>query len=218
MKSLYYRVEQALLRDYFGLPRPAHLAGVDILQPDRHAPRKAVRVEPDSSGSTDGEWALPNAVARIALSRIQGRLPQWYRGDGRNGVFGRTLRERGDTGLLLMPLHLFTLNWADSGPGFSWPEAYHVTFFPGFERHVVTASADSPDTWGYEDRAIGWFGPDLAPVEGARSIVTGFWRDQVNDRNQGRWAYLFDEGAVSDEEANAWADAVWAPETVGEED
>jgi hypothetical protein len=26
---------------------------------------------------------------------------------------------------------------------------------------------------------------------------------------KGRWAYLFDEGLISDEEANAWADEDW---------
>ena len=34
------------------------------------------------------------------------------------------------------------INWADSGPGMSWPEAYHVFRVPGFDRYVVTASRE----------------------------------------------------------------------------
>lgn len=40
------------------------------------------------------------------------------------------------------------INWADSGPGYSWPESYYVTYLPGLEKYIVTASLDSPDVWG----------------------------------------------------------------------
>lgn len=199
--KLYYPVEQALLADYFGVRRPDALRGLDIWAP---GPRNAIHLEDGND-----EWALPNAVARIALSRIQDRLPQWYASRGGEETFAR--KEYATTGgdVLLMPLHLFTINWADSGPGMSWPEAYHLTWFPEFDRYVVTASADCPDVWGYEDRALGHFGQCGDRLKRARKIVTTFWRDQCNGGDAGRWAYLFDTGAVDSEEAYAWAEDVW---------
>ena len=40
------------------------------------------------------------------------------------------------------PKLLFSINWATSGPGFEWPEAYYVTYIPGLEKYVFTASRD----------------------------------------------------------------------------
>jgi len=55
---------------------------------------------------------------------------------------------------------LFQINWADTAPGFSWPADYHLIWLPGFDRWVLTYSADSPDAMGYCDIALGWIGPD----------------------------------------------------------
>lgn len=207
--ELYYPVEQALLADYFGVPRPKPLRDLNIWVPDPKAARKAIHLE---EGASSDEWALPNAVARIALSRIQDRLPQWYTSRGGEVIAAR--KEYAATGgdVLLMPLHLFTINWADSAPGMSWPEAYHLTWFPEFDRYVVTASADSTDAWGYEDRAIGHFGQGGDRMRQAREIITAFWRMQFHQWEQAHWAYLLDTGAVDSEEALAWAKGVWEPE------
>lgn len=209
---LYHPVEQALLADYFGVLRPEALRHLDIWEPDPRAPRKSVHVEADSGGGTSNEWALPNAVARLALSRIQDRLPQWYASRGHEVIAGRTYHQAGESDVLLLPLHLFTINWADSGPGMSWPEAYHLTWFPVFDRFVVTASADSTDAWGYEDRALGHFGMGGDRISQAREIVTAFWRMQFHKWEQDHWAYLLDTGAVDSAGAYAWGKDVWEPE------
>jgi hypothetical protein len=218
MTTLYYPVEEALLHDYFGMERPDWLRGLDIWRPDVGTPKKAVHLEPTSSGLEDDERALENAVARIALSRIQNRLPQWAGSCGEGLVFGRAIREETGSSVLLLPLHLFTLNWADSGPGFSWPEAYHVTWFPVFSRYVVTASADITDAWGYEDRAIGFFKDSFNVIERAKSIIIDFWQWQYNEWDQQRWEYLFDTGALDADEAERLADAVWSPPEEDEEE
>ena len=57
--------------------------------------------------------------------------------------------------LNLEPELLFCVNWADSAPGISWPEAYYVTFIPGLDHYVVTASRDSRDLFGCTD--CNWF-------------------------------------------------------------
>ena len=99
---------------------------------------------------------LQAAVGQVLLHDVQHRLPNWGGWDGTQFVLARRFRQRaaGQT-LALAPQHLFTINWADSGPGFSWPDAYHLVYVPGYECCVVTASQDSDECWGCTDQAIG---------------------------------------------------------------
>ena len=101
---------------------------------------------------------LQAAVAQVLLHGVQHRLPNWGGWDATRFVLARAYcrRAAGQT-LALVPQHLFTINWADSGPGLSWPEAYHLVYIPGYERCVVTASRDGDDLWGCTDHAIGFF-------------------------------------------------------------
>jgi hypothetical protein len=114
-----------------------------------------------------------------------------------------------DRKVVIQPCHLLTVNWADSGPGFSWPVAYYVAWLPYYDRFVVTASADCSDGYGYCDFAIGSFGIETPPKEGARKVICGDWRNQKRAGEQQRWAYLFNSGLISQEEADAWAEEVW---------
>ena len=114
-----------------------------------------------------------------------------------------------DRKILLLPRYLFTINWADSGPGYSWPVAYNVTWLPYYDRFVVTASSDGSDTFGYCDFALGSFDINTALNEGVKTIICADWKSQCE---QQRWAYLFGTGLISEPEANAWADAVWPSE------
>ena len=152
---------------------------------------------------------LDNAVARICLTEIQHRLPQWSCGREDGIVFARPPIERGDRLLTpLQPQRLMCINWADSGPGFSWPEEYHVTWLPGFDRHVVTASVDSPDVHGVTDWAIGWLSGKADLLKSSKRLIARWWRTQ-RDNGQGRWEYLFDAGLISEEEAERMGDRVW---------
>ena len=155
--------------------------------------------------------AVRNAVARICLNAVQARLPQWGLVD-RNGQVALTRsRDRGRAASFdLAPQHLFTLNWADSGPGFSWPEAYHATFLPGFDRWVVTMSVDSPDMFGCTDLALGSFSPGSDLVRASGRIIIGYWRKyQCYDEDTEGWAYLFNTGLVDNETACRWRKRVW---------
>src|SRR5690349_12416750 len=103
------------------------------------------------------------AVAFIVLERAEPRLPQWSTVRNDELIFAREYRDSAripNRKVVLQPRHLFTINWADSGPGFSWPKAYSVTWLPYYDRFVVTASADCPDMFGYCDFALGAFGID----------------------------------------------------------
>jgi hypothetical protein len=98
--------------------------------------------------------------------------------------------------VLLQPRHLFTINWADSGSGFSWPMSYYIAWLPYYDRFVVTASADCPDLFGYCDFALGAFGIDKPIKDDAREIICADW---IRHRafEQQRWASLLETGLIS---------------------
>ena len=85
-------------------------------------------------------------------------------------------------------------------------------YLPGFNKLVITSSRDGDDVWGCADHAIGVADGSLDPVEAAKDIIIEFWRSQVSDWDQSRWAYLFDTGLIGNKTANEWADAVWGRE------
>jgi len=54
-------------------------------------------------------------------------------------------------------------------------------------------------------------------LEAAKKIIIDWWREQQYLCDQQRWAYLFYEGLISDEEANAWAEEAWPEEVLEKE-
>lgn len=158
---------------------------------------------------------LRNSVASRLLAPIQNRLPQCLISCGGESQLTRAELPRPPQSVIPLPQHLFMINWADSGPGISWPEDYYVSFVPGFERFVVTASMDSPDCWGFTDLAIGSFAGDVPLKAGAHAVITGWWSAQHGEYP---WAYVWGEGLISQEIADGWRDEVWPPDVVEEDD
>jgi hypothetical protein len=209
---------------------------VDLFTPDEHAilaewferrpPAVAEDIPPDEAISRLGfdkethfYRRIDAAVAFIVLERAEQRLPQWSAIRDDKLILGRERRGASkipNRKVLLQPRHLFTINWADSGPGYSWPTAYYVTWLPYYDRYVVTASADCPDAFGYCDFALGAFGIDTPIEEGARKIICADWYDQKGWGQQ-RWAYLFSTELISKQQAEAWAEQVWPSERSEEE-
>ena len=109
----------------------------------------------------------------------------------------------------LLPRYLMMINWADSGPGYSWPVAYYVTWLPLFERYVVTQSADSPDAYGYCDFAIGHFGASDDYVSDAGTVIKSDWEWQRDEFTQHAWAYLFGTGLIDETSAQVLRHEVW---------
>lgn len=207
MTTIFHPVEQAILCDYFGVPRPKHCRNVDITRPPDEQPDSICVIDIGN----DSELALKNAVARIALEAIQDRLPNCAVFSAEEGVaLCRKRFTQPNRPVELLPIPLFTINWADSAPGFSWPECYHATFVPGFGRYVVTAALDSPDVHGYTELAIGWF-PDKQEIKaGAHDVIVAWWRWQHDSWGQAPWAYVWDEYLISEDTAEDWADEIWA--------
>jgi len=211
--GLFTPDEDAILAKWFGVKSPQSAKGIDIAEAIE---RLGFDEEPGGPYSL-----LDAAVAFIVLERVEEHLPQWASvSEERGALLARKYRDRElipERKIVLQPRSLFTINWADSGPGFSWPVAYYVTWIPYYDRFVVTASADCPDMFGYCDFALGAFSGDTPANDGAKTIICGDWQ-QLSDFGQQRWEYLFDTGLVSREEAKAWADEVWPEEEEIEEE
>ena len=156
--------------------------------------------------------AAQAAVACILLEEAAERLPNFGVLEGTELVSARKQRPKEvlpDRKVALLARHVFTVNWADSGPGFSWPCAYYATWVPVYDRYVVTASSDSDELFGYCDFAIGDFGANEDLISGSRRAITADWKAQSLCAEQDRWGCLFSEGLVDSEEAAKWADTVW---------
>lgn len=212
MNGPFYPVEHAILCDYFHIRRPAALRDLEIVD-DGESPRGAN--EPilvvEASADYWDEFAVPNAVARLLLSRVQRDLPQWASfTDGVPRWARKHWPPRGGT-VQVLPRRLLEINWADSGPGFSWPETYHATFVPGYERWVVTASADSDEVYGYEDLAIGHFRAGVPVREGSGKVIRRWWRRRKREDGQAAWVDVWPKGFIGEAEALDWRDAVWYP-------
>lgn len=153
------------------------------------------------------------AVAAILLERVQGRLPQWASVREDAVTLGRQLRDKGAERVIEMtPRHLFTLNWADSGPGFSWPEDYNVTFVPVYDVFIVTGSVDSTDIYGVTDFALGHFPKEEDLLAASGEIIFQEWKELATSYGQHRWAYLFGEGLMDTAAAQSLADRLWDPD------
>jgi hypothetical protein len=178
-------------------------------------PKKDWNEETDGIAPTkpDGtERRLGNAAARIALTTIQHKLPQCASYlPGKGLTFARTLKLFPVRNINSQPLLLFQVQWPDSGPGFSWPESYHVTWIPYYDRFLVTASSDSKDLFGFEDLSLGSFagsskkGADLA---GIRKAVLRFWNHHVSYGFE-PWEGLTASGAIKATTVLAWRSRVW---------
>jgi hypothetical protein len=161
------------------------------------------------------------AVASIVLERIHNSLPQWaavrYADDPDTEteiLLGREPNNPDiDRTVQLVPRHLLTINWADSGPGFSWPVAYFATYIPLYDVHIVTESADSPDMFNVCDIAIGHFKVGEEITEASLEIIKADWTYQKGEWSQEPWVYLFDQGLVSTKQANEAREYVWKEET-----
>ena len=218
--AIFHPIEHAFLSDWLGVERPACARSIDLSEDvrsygydfDEEEGEGVICLQQTCYGNFELQGAISNAVARLALSDIQKRLPQWSV-SYRNGEirFARGYEPPRRQKLSLLPQFLMMINWADSGPGFSWPESYHVIYLPYYHVNIVTGSVDSPEMHGYTDRALGHFTPDVPLLEGSRKIIVEDWSMQAG-WGQEKWAYLFSEGMVDGAMARTWAEEVWEEE------
>jgi hypothetical protein len=164
---------------------------------------------------TDLFTALDAAVAKIVLLPVEKRLPQWsVRSETEpSGILWARRYTDPDRKLLrkvsLSPVLLFSINWASSGPGFEWPEAYHLTWLPTHSRFIVTSSADSDDCFGYCDFALGSVATGEDVTASACAVIARNWRRKRSHFSQPRWAHVVASGTVKAAVAEGLANKVW---------
>ena len=171
-------------------------------------------------GRASGYGEDDAAVAAMVLERIQDTLPQWASVNIRENEYeeavitlAREIKARhARRKIELIPKYLLTINWADSGPGFSWPVDYHVTWVPIYDEYIVTQSADSPDAFGYCDFAIGHFPKTNDFVSAAAKAIKEDWEWQRDEFTQLRWAYLFGSGLIDEATSLRLREEVWDDE------
>ena len=212
----FFPREHAILAEYFGqvekLPEEAKLFDpYEIFSNDSTFNEEANGIICRSSTETDDlQKALANAVARIALSPIRSKLPKWA--SVRNSEVYHTRQEDIESklparGFRSQPILALTLNWADSGPGQSWPLDYYVTWIPHYDNYVVTVSYDDVVVEGYLDLAIGTL-PERARVEvELKKVIQDHWKKTAEYLHG--WQECWNKGIVKD----PWAwrnEIVWA--------
>ena len=217
--TLFSAAEHAVLAKWFNVEPLPEVAGLDC---DTALAELGFRERPSAIYTLESA-----ATAHILLESAEGRLPQWALVDcsaktAQPIIFARPYRDPVGKPLRKVSVasrSLFTINWADSGPGYSWPVEYRLVWVPFYERWVVTASADSTDAHGYCDFALGSFSRNEPTEETVGSIIKRDWSSQLSEYGQERWAYLFDNSMANKKLASRWADEVWDPEwkAIGED-
>jgi len=159
----------------------------------------------EPANNMSGDLELDSEVASILLDTKQNHLPnyRWFDNDG-NLKSVRGKKDIKQRKIQLLPIHLFTINWAYSAPGLDWPESYSVTYVPSHNVRIVTASSDSTDCYGYTDLAIGWCKPFRTPEFGTKKVVQSWWR-RLHEWIGHPWADVFSVGLVDTERAEKWA-------------
>ena len=207
--DLFTKEEHVIIADWLGVEPKCEASNL----PSAWEALETFGFESQASGYSEDDAA----VAAIVLERIQETLPQWVsvrlrENENEEAVItlAREVKTRQARRTVeLIPQYLLTINWADSGPGFSWPVAYHVTWVPIYDQYIVTQSADSPDAFGYCDFAIGHFSQTKYFASEAGRIIKKNWEWQRDEFCQDRWSYLFDTGLIHEKTASQLADGVW---------
>jgi len=224
--DVYSPVEHAFICDWLEIERPdcaqnirlaEHYEEFNVLEDDIENIDQSIKLRKAEYCTID--LSIKNAVARLVLSNVQDRLPQWgYSREDGETILARHYNPRRNQKINVLPQFLFMINWADSGPGFSWPESYYATYLPGYDIFIVTLSQDSTDAYGYEDLAMGCFNSDESILDGSHRIITDAWKAQHDEYDQQCWSYLFYDGLIDAETAYAWAKEVWSEEADEEDE
>ena len=153
------------------------------------------------------------AVAQILLRNIQSRLPNSGVVDEYGSVsLTRNIDKKNklsSSKIAFIPRLIFSINWANTGPGTSWPEQYRITYVPDYEEYIVTASSDSQDYYhGVSgDIALGISGDT---IEDMRSVIIGHWNELKLEYEQLEFVEILQEGLVHNDEINKWKEEVWS--------
>ena len=213
--SSYHPVEHFYLRSFLGLwaESPDGIEIEQLVGERRNGnPVDRPYLLLEDSWNTNEYDRINNAVARLVLSAVSERLPRFALVEQDGSIEtarpnSKTPRKSGAVAGL--PVFLFKINWATSGPGFSWEELYHVGYVPEYDVHIVTASQDSDDVFGFCDTCIGCFYETEDFVADALEVVSEWWAGKVAEYGADEYEHLTDLGSASLEQVLAITSQVW---------
>jgi hypothetical protein len=208
ISQAFHPVEAAIARIALGLPAEHCDRRLDLWNRRKTLPSGVVHLEPGFNENKRSRSAS-DALARLVLCGIEDTLPVFAAMSRGVAIVTRKKRAPRSQPVRAMPLFLLEVNWADSGPGISWPEAYHVGWLPGFGRWVLTASRDTPEVDGYCDRVLCHFDHCDDPIAEARKRLQAYWHELKGSYGQRRWAHLFNTGRITRHDAEQMAGVVW---------
>lgn len=208
MNSIYTDVERAFLYDYFRIDRPRSLLNIDSYD-ESGGDGVALRDESNYPGVN-----LASGVARLALSRLEILGRGWGNQNSLPYLLSNGRHRDGFEGhydIDLFPLYLFGVNWSLPPHSTTLLEYYYLTWFPEFDRYVVTASVNNKDTYGVSDFAIGWDSASNKRIELCREIIRTYWEDVHKPFNGFGWNEVTSTGLVPEDLAIQWKSETWSP-------
>jgi hypothetical protein len=113
--------------------------------------------------------------------------------------------------------HVASINWADSGPGLSWPEWYWIAD-SGTDLWVLWRETDTDDAYGdAAPHPVAWCKRLEPQGRAAARLLEAYWRkyrDLVGDNSEvevgsGGFAHVDKTGVLGQEEIYAIARKVW---------
>lgn len=151
------------------------------------------------------------AIAKVLLNNIQSRLPN-------SGIvnecgyvsFTKNIEKNnlGPSKIAFIPRLIFSINWADTAPGVSWPEQYRITYVPDYNKYIITASSDSQDFYHGISGDIA-LGTSSDKIESIKSVITGHWNELKLEYEQLEFAKILHEGLIDKNEINKWKKEIW---------
>lgn len=159
------------------------------------------------------------AVARLLVGGIQDALPAWT-GSVDGGIVSARPRfpSRLDGTRVFEPVHVGTIDWARSAPGYSWPEAYLLVAVPELGLQVLVASRDSEDALGCTDHAVGWRPLSVSAREAARDLLREDWTGRATAWDQEAWEAMDEPGLLHEDDLLALRETVWPSHPANDED
>ena len=215
--SSYHPVEHFYLRSYFnfGSELPDGVSEEELYSDYSWETEQPLPSYPLlQSGPTQNlDASINNVVARLILEPIADRLPNFTTVSRKDGSIcstrppaSKAYKSRAVTGL---PNFLFKINWATSGPGFSWEELYHVGFLAEYDLYVVTASQDSSDALGFCDVCIGFFSETQDFIQDALYLVMEWWGDKRGEYGAEKYESITSIGLASADQIAEITEQVW---------
>jgi hypothetical protein len=169
-----------------------------------HLIGRSVSASTGEEFTTSGDIALDNRVAGILLNTREKHLPSYGWVNEDDSVFvSRPPASLVSRKVQLLPVLLFTIDWAMTAPGVSWPETYYVTHIPSSNVRIITASRDDNELWGYSDLAIGLCAAVRSPDFGAKKILQSWWR-RACGVEPSLWEVFLEAGLVDQRRARKW--------------